>query len=212
MTAASDARFWDKTARRYAASAISDMPGYERTLERTRSFLEPGHQVLELGCGTGTTALHLAGGVVAYTATDISAQMIAIAEDKLRRDPIASLNFRVATAEEMASEGRQFDVVLGFNYLHLVQDPKSTLRAIDRLLKPHGLFISKTPYVGEMNLLIRRFLLPTMRAVGKAPHVSVFNARQLMELIADEGFTVLAKENHASKGRDYRPFVVASKP
>ena len=37
----SDARFWDKTARKYAASTVSDPDGYERTLERTRAFLTP---------------------------------------------------------------------------------------------------------------------------------------------------------------------------
>ena len=37
-----DARFWDKTARRYAAGAISDLPGYERTFDRTRALLAGG--------------------------------------------------------------------------------------------------------------------------------------------------------------------------
>lgn len=57
MTAANDEKFWNGTARKYAASQIGDMAGYERTLARTRSYLHPDDRVLEIGCGTGTTAL-----------------------------------------------------------------------------------------------------------------------------------------------------------
>jgi ubiquinone/menaquinone biosynthesis C-methylase UbiE len=87
MSMADDARFWDRIARKYARSAIADQAGYERTLERTRALLGPGDRVLELGCGTGTTALRLAGGVQDYVATDLSAGMIAIAKEKHAAGP-----------------------------------------------------------------------------------------------------------------------------
>ena len=57
---AADARFWDKSARKYAAAPIKDMEGYDRTVDRTRQLLRDTDTVLELGCGTGTTALKLA--------------------------------------------------------------------------------------------------------------------------------------------------------
>jgi len=41
MSTASDARFWDRTSRRYAKGAIADPAGYERTLDRTRALLLP---------------------------------------------------------------------------------------------------------------------------------------------------------------------------
>ena len=134
MTAANDARFWDKTAKRYAASKIADLGGYERTLERTRSFLQPNDRVLELGCGTGTTALRLASTVGSYLATDISEQMIGIARQKLHEEQVPNLVFRPAVAEDLASEDQRFDVVLAYNYLHLVRDPGATLGTISRLL------------------------------------------------------------------------------
>jgi ubiquinone/menaquinone biosynthesis C-methylase UbiE len=81
MSTASDAHFWDRTSRKYAKSKIADRAGYERTLERTRALLGPNVRVLELGCGTGTTALRLARDAQSYLATDISAEMIAIAEE-----------------------------------------------------------------------------------------------------------------------------------
>jgi len=76
---------------------------------------------------------------------------------------------------------------------------------------PGGLFISKTPCLGDMNPLIRHILLPAMRAVGKAPHVTVFKAAELTELMTVEGFDVVVTEIHGSKSSDTRPYIVARK-
>lgn len=211
MSIAHDARFWDRTSRKYAKARISDQAGYERTLERTRALLAPDMRVLELGCGTGTTALRLAGGVQAYLATDISAAMIAIAEEKLAADPVPGLAFRTTTAEPLAQEAARFDAVLGFNYLHMVHDVPGTLRRIHDLLAPGGLFVSKTPCLGNMNALIRVVLLPVMQAIGKAPHVGVFDAAELDRQIRAAGFDILATEDHSTKGTKARPYIVARK-
>lgn len=208
MSSASDARFWDRSSKNYARSQISDQAGYERTLERTGALLKPDDRVLELGCGTGTTALRLAGKGESYLATDISTSMIAIAEEKLVASPIAGLTLRAATAEALASEAALFDAVLGFNYLHLVRDLARTLRSIHALLVPGGLFISKTPCLGDMNPLIK-LALPLMQMIGKAPYAGVFSVQELNDLIAATGFEVVSTERHASKGKDSRPFIVA---
>lgn len=210
MSTASDARFWDRTSRSYAKGAIADQAGYERTLDRTRALLGPGDRVLELGCGTGTTALRLAGAVQRYLATDVSAGMIAIAEQKHAAAPIPGLAFQTATAEALAPETERFDAILGFNYLHLVRDLPGTLRRIHALLAPAGLFISKTPCVGDMTPLIR-LVLPAMRAIGKAPYAGIFRAAELERLISAAGFDILATEHHATRGKDNRPFIVARK-
>lgn len=210
MSTASDARFWDGTSRKYAKSVIADQAGYERSLDRTRELLRPVDRVLELGCGTGTTALRLAGDVQSYFATDISAEMIAIAEQKRAAGPVPSPVFRTATAEALAVEDGRFDAVLTFNHLHLVRDLPDTLRRIHALLAAEGLFISKTPCLGDMNPLIR-LALPAMRAIGMAPYVSVFGAMELSQLVRAAGFDILATESHATKGRDHRPYIVARK-
>lgn len=211
MSAADDARFWDRASQRYAKARIGDEGGYERTLDRTRTLLTQETRVLELGCGTGSTALRLADDVASYVATDISEKMIAIAEEKLAATPVAGLTFRAATAEIVALERDKYDVVLGFNYLHLVRDPQIALRHIHGLLAPGGMFISKTPCLRDMNVLIRSILLPGMRLVGLAPYVSVFGTQDLADLLSAAGFEIVATEKHATKGKDTRPFVLARK-
>lgn len=211
MSIASDTRFWNKAARKYAKAPVADQAGYERTLERTGGLLSAGDRVLELGCGTGTTALKLAGGVKDYLATDISAEMIAIAEEKHAHDPVPTLRFRVACAEEIPLDAGPFDAVLGFSYLHLVRDLPGTLARIHALLSPGGLFISKTPCIKDMNPLIRLVLLPGMRAIGKAPYAGVFQAADLSQQLEAAGFEIVAHEIHASKGSDQRLYIVARK-
>ncbi|MDT2020823.1 class I SAM-dependent methyltransferase [Methylocella sp. CPCC 101449] len=209
MSLASDARFWDRISRKYARGAIADQAGYQRTLEQTRALLRSGDKVLELGCGTGTTALKLAGDVQDYLATDVSAGTIAIAEEKRAAGPVRGLAFRTATAEELMPDA-PFNAVLGFNYLHLVRDLPGTLRCIHALLATDGVFVSKTPCVGDMNPLIR-LAIPAMRALGFAPYAGVFRAAELRQQIGAAGFDILASENHATKGNDNRPFIVARK-
>lgn len=208
MAAARDEAFWDKTAAKYARDPIADMAGYERSLARTRTLLGAQAEVLELGCGTGTTAFALAASAGAYLATDFSARMIAIAEEKARATPVSGLRFRQATAETLAREGHTYDVVLAFNLLHLVRDLPATLAAIRALTKPGGLFVSKTGCVGEMSPLVR-LVIPPMRLLGKAPYVAILDGPTLQAAIGAAGFEILACERHATRGRDARPFVVA---
>jgi ubiquinone/menaquinone biosynthesis C-methylase UbiE len=212
MTVESDTRFWDKTAKSYSKSSISDQAGYERTLDKTRTFLKPTDRVLELGCGTGTTALLLANGVQSYLGTDISPEMIKIANDKLRpNNALPQLSFRTAAAEELAAEKTRFTAVLGFNYLHLVRDLPGTLHSVRTLLEDGGLFITKTACIGEMNFLLKLVALPVMQAVGKAPFCATFGEAGLAEQIRAAGFDIVATEMHASKGNDHRPYIVARK-
>jgi ubiquinone/menaquinone biosynthesis C-methylase UbiE len=209
---ADKARFWDRIARKYAADPIADPAGYEATLRRVSALLAPGHSVLEIGCGTGSTALRLAGGTRRLLATDVSAAMIAIAREKLAARPLPQLRFEVADAEAAMSGGECHDAILAFNLLHLVSDLDATLLAILPSLKPGGLFVSKTPCLAEMNPLIPHLLVPLMRALGKAPAVSSFDAARLRSTFERHGLVVEVVERHGTGRKDPRVFIVARKP
>lgn len=205
---APDAHFWDKAARKYARDPIGDLPGYERTLDAVAQRLAPEHRVLELGCGTGTTALRLASGVAEYMATDVSAEMIAIAREKADGAGLPHLTFEVVPAEAAPWPDGHFDAVLAFNLLHLVKARRAALEGAHRLLKPGGLFISKTPLLKEMNPLIRA-AIPLMQALGKAPHVAVFDADELESDLTAAGFAIVERARHGSGAKDPRAYLVA---
>lgn len=208
---ANDARFWDRIARKYAADAIADPAGYERTLERTRHYLKAGDAVLEVGCGTGTTALKLAPSVARVVATDISSEMIAIAREKVAAEGCANVAFEVARADAANTPDATFDVTLGFNVLHLVEARDAALRNLYRVLKPGGLFISKTPCLAQMGLPVR-LVVPVMQAIGKAPFVAFFSDAELEREIIAANFEIVERARHGSRGKDPRPFLVARKP
>ncbi|MCU0756031.1 MAG: methyltransferase domain-containing protein [Xanthomonadales bacterium] len=206
------ARFWDRIAAKYAADPIADPAGYETTLRRVQGLLSADQQVLEIGCGTGTTALRLARFTRRLLATDLSAHMIAIARQKLLAEPTPQLSFAVADADSAVAGYGEYDVVLAFNVLHLVADLDHALALAAQTLRPGGLLISKTACLAEMNPLIRYLALPVMRLIGKAPHVLCFDAAALQSAITRQGMEIVSVERHGTQGKDFRVFIVARKP
>ncbi len=214
-TKSRDARFWNRTARKYAGSKIADPDGYERSLARCRAYLRATDRLFEFGCGTGTTALRLAPHVAELVATDISAEMIAIARERAAAQGCTNATFQTADPAAMEPPDAGFDAVAGFNVLHLVADRAAVLRNLYRMLKPGGHFISKTVCLGDAGWPARlafRALIPAMQLAGKAPSVAFLGGGQLEREIAAAGFEIAERDRHGSKGRDMRPFLVARKP
>lgn len=210
VSIANDPRFWDRIARKYAADPIADMAGYEKTLERTRSYLGSGDTVLEFGCGTGSTALRLAPHVARMIATDISGEMIAIARGKAEAQGCSNVDFRTAPPIDGAVVQAGLDAVLAYSVLHLVPERRALLARLHDLLKPGGLFISKTPCLSEMTPLIR-IALPLMQLIRKAPYVEFFSGEDLEAEMIAAGFRIMEKGRHATKGKDIRLFLVAQR-
>jgi ubiquinone/menaquinone biosynthesis C-methylase UbiE len=206
--ATEDETFWNRAARKYARDPIKDQVGYERTLARTRELIAGSESVLEVGCGTGTTALRLAPGVGRILATDVASEMIAIAREKAAGEGCRNAEFRVGTPEQVPPSAGPFDAVLAFNLLHLIVDRAAALDAIRRLLKPDGVLITKTACLSEMSPLIR-LAVPAMRMIGRAPYVAFFTARELEAAIAAAGFSVVERTRHGTGRKDPRIFIVA---
>lgn len=205
-----NAKFWDGIAVKYAAQPISDVQAYEQTMERVESYLRPTAKVLELGCGTGGTALRLAPHVAHMTATDYSAGMIAQAN---ARDGAQAVTF--LQADPFSPELKQggYDVVMGFNLFHLMQHPDAAMARIYELLAPGGLFISKTPCLGERSLglkfgLLKR-MIPLMQMVGKAPFVRFLSIGELEGQIGQAGFRIVETGNYPVRPPSH--FVVAER-
>lgn len=206
-----DARFWNRTARKYARDRIADPAGYERTLARTAGLIAGAEAVLEAGCGTGSTALRLAPGVGRIVGCDLSSEMVAIAWERTQAKACHNAEFIVASATETPGGKSVYDAALAFNLLHLVPDRAAVLARLFAQLKPGGLFISKTPCLAEMSPLLRA-VIPAARALGLAPHVGVFAAGALAEEIAAAGFEIVEQARHGSEVKDARIFIVAQRP
>ena len=196
-----DAAFWSKLSRKYAADPIRNMDGYLNTLERTKSYLKPEDNVLEIGCGTGSTALLLAPNVAHITATDLAPGMIEIANEKCAGEGLENVSFKVAEVLEHSADDGLYDAVLAHNLLHLLPDLDHALTHIYSMTQPGGVFISKTVcaprYGGVKYALIRYVAIPIMQAVGKAPFVKFVSGQVLEQKIKDAGFNIIEKSEQA---------------
>ncbi|MEM8646976.1 MAG: class I SAM-dependent methyltransferase [Pseudomonadota bacterium] len=192
--------FWDKTARKYAQSPIRDMDAYTYTLNRTRSYLKPSDRVLELGCGTGSTALLLAENVAHVTASDISGNMIEVGMEKAADQNITNVSFVQSDVLGGAIDEGPYDAVLAFNLIHLLEDPEAAMRRVAGLLKPGGLFISKTgctPGAGlPLKFRIMLLALPLLQWLDKAPYVNFMGIEELEAMVRAHGFEIMEAGNY----------------
>lgn len=200
------ATFWDRTAEKYAASKIGNPAAYEYTLGRTRSYLRPTDRVLEIACGTGSTAMLLAPDVASYTGTDISPEMIRIARGKL---PVAGAELSFEVADDLPETG-SFDAILAHSFFHLVPDMERRMARIYDLLTPGGYFISKTATLKERGLkwALISAVIPLAQMLGKAPYLRKFSAQQLEQAVRDAGFEIVESGDFAVPAR----YIVARKP
>jgi len=97
-------------------------------------------RVLELGCGTGEDALHLARRGVEVVAVDASSQMIQVARQKAgAAGDSARVDFRCLKMEQLAPslDGPAFDGVLSnFGAVNCVENLSSVVRDVAARLTP----------------------------------------------------------------------------
>ena len=187
-------RFWDRVAPKYARQKISDTDSYEQTMSRTGTYLSAEDRVLELGAGTGSTAVRLAPLVADYTASDFSHGMTAIAQE--RRTEAGVSNLRVVTAAPGDPQvAGPYDAVLAFNLLHLLPDLERDLVAIHASLRPGGVLIAKTSLLSQGGWYLRP-MIAAMRLFKAAPYVAFLSGDGLRDMVRDAGFAVIEDERH----------------
>lgn len=204
------AKFWDRAADKYAASPIRNQEAYEATLEQVRTLLSANDTFLELGCGTGTTAISLAPSLGHITATDVSDAMLDKGREKAQAAGTTNVNFVQSDAAD--APAGPFNAVLAMNLLHLIEDLDGALAEIAKRTKPGGLFISKTfcmPAKSSLIWWVIKFALPVMQAIGKAPYFKKLSPAELDSSITRAGFMIV--ETQMAPGKDPRRTVIARK-
>lgn len=212
MTHAKDIKFWDRISRKYAKNPIADMAAYEYTLDRTISHLKPTDNVLEIGCGTGSTALKLAPHVAHITGTDIAQGMITIAKERQSEQNIKNASFATKSATDLPTT-QKYDAIVAMNMLHLVSDLPATLRAVHSALDQDGVFISKTVCYpqkkGRLGFKLLMKIVPIARLIGLAPFANIPEIETLEQAITDQGFDIIECGNYPENPP--RRFIVAKK-
>ena len=115
-----------------------------------RGAIAKGQQVMDLGCGTGALALHLAervgpGGAV--LGVDLSAPMLALAERRRDEGDYAQLRLRQLDAQTHAFDPGAFDALASRFGVMFFSDPVAAFGNLWRALRPGGrlAFVSWAP-------------------------------------------------------------------
>lgn len=200
-------RFWDKIADRYAKKPVADEAAYQKKLEVTREYFDPETEVLEIGCGTGSTAIAHAPYVKHILATDISSRMIEIAREKATAQDVDNVTFKRLAIDELNVPDQSVDAVLGLSVLHLLENKDAVIANVHKMLKPGGVFVSSTACL-EGPMRIFKYIGPIGRFLGLIPYVAVFSQQELITSLQDAGFDI-AHQWQPGKGKAV--FIVAKK-
>lgn len=114
---------------------------FDRDLKTQKPF--EGLRILDIGCGGGLLAEPMARLGADVVGADAAERNIPVAEVHAEQSGLV-IDYRHTTAEAMAADGEQFDVVLNMEVVEHVADPLAYLTACQQLLKPGGLMACST--------------------------------------------------------------------
>ena len=200
--------FWNKTADRYSRRPVSDEAAYQKKLDKTREYFQPDMEVLEIGCGTGSTAIAHAPYVGHIRASDLSPRMIEIAREKAKAEGVDNVTFEASSVEGLDVPDGSIDVVMAHNILHLLDNWEQAIADIHRMLKPGGVFVSSTACIGDMMLPLR-LIVPVGRFLRLFPLVKVFSVAELKASLEGAGFEI---DYEWQPKRNAAAFIVCRKP
>jgi len=184
------AKFWDKIAEKYSKQPIADEAAYQKKLEVTRKYFQPDMEVLELGCGTGSTAITHAPHVKHIHAIDISSNMIEIAQAKADAQGIKNITFEQSTIDDLKLPDQSLDVALALSVLHLLEEKEKAIAKVYNMLKPGGLFVSSTACLGDSMIKYIKLVEPVGKLFGLMPPVTVFTTKELEASLTEAGFEI----------------------
>ncbi len=201
-------KFWDKIAEKYSKQPIADEPSYQKKLQVTREYFNPEMELLEFGCGTGSTAIIHAPYVKHIRAIDISQKMIEIAQGKAQAENIKNITFEQLTIDQLTVPDCTFDMVLGLSILHLLENKEEAIAKVYKMLKPGGLFVTSTACLGD-SMKWFKIVAPIGKFLGLIPLVKVFTTKELEESLIDGNFII---DYQWQPGKGKAVFIVAKKP
>ncbi len=117
-----------------------------------------GKTLVDIGCGGGLMSEPLARMGAAVTGVDAAEKNIATARIHAATQGV-EVQYRATTAEALAAEGLQYDIVVALEIIEHVADVGAFVSALSKLLKPGGLL-----FVSTLNRTAKSYLMAILGA------------------------------------------------
>lgn len=143
MASSKEGKFWDKVSPLYDFfEGVYNRKVYDGTGKAVAELLNGSEDVLECACGTGAISKYIARRCRHLIATDYSEGMLRQAIKKLK----ANTNVSVEKADitQLRYEDESFDVVVAGNVIHLLPEPNTALKELERVVRLGGKIIIPT--------------------------------------------------------------------
>src|SRR5450432_845667 len=121
-----------------APLAFWDLSG-QRTVERLA--LKPGATVLDVGCGTGASALPAAQAVGPHgtvLGVDLAEKLLEQARAKAIQRQLDNVEFRLGDMTDLGFPDHHFDAIISVFSIFFVPDMEALVRELWRMVKPGG--------------------------------------------------------------------------
>jgi len=179
-------------------SSVANLPWYQTAFKLLPDL--NGKKVIEVGCGRGVFASHLAAKYpeAKITAIDFSEKAIDIAKQNYQNVP--NLTFEVGNAESLKLPDSTFDVYVSCETIEHVATPQKMIAEIKRVLAPGGQFIVTTENYFNAYLmewfkcwLLRR---PFNSGSGIQPNENFFIFPMLLRWLRRSSLTITHTESN----------------
>lgn len=165
----------------------------ERTFKRLaieRAALQPGDQLLDLGCGTGTLALMAHAQQPAATIVGLDADPAILAQARAKAAAAGvELAFREGFSNRLPFEDGHFDVVLSTLFFHHLSDAdkRATATELMRVLAPGGRLVV-ADFGRPQDPLMRFIAVAVVQVLDGRATTNLNVAGRLPGVFADAGF------------------------
>jgi ubiquinone/menaquinone biosynthesis C-methylase UbiE len=146
---------------------------------------DPHALVLDVATGAGNTASAFSPFVRRVVGIDISAEMLAEADDQIRRNCVQNVDLCLADVTAMPFPNSTFDMVVGRGASHHFSDIKRALGEMSRVLKPGGVMAIDDRIVPEDEEVGRT--MNTLHFLQDRSHVRDHRPSEWKTMLSDAG-------------------------